>query len=738
MNWTSAPTIEDASLEPAHRLFSPGIFEQIEAFLEAERAQLPLWFVASLGMGIAAWFTLGSSYGWGGVIGLGAGVAALGLGAGGSRTGRALTGFGIALALGCAIIWIRATLVASPVLTRPQMAEIQGKVERLQTLAAKGDLRLTIAATTPGLPPRIRVSTPQDKAPTGLAAGAVVALKARLTPPPPMVLPGTHDFARDAWFRGIGAVGRTVGTVTVIDAKEASGLDATRARLDSHIRTQLPGPSGSIATALATGDQNAVSEADAEAMRRSGLTHLLSVSGLHIAAVVGAAMLLTMRLLAISSTLANRVNLVLVAAAVGALAGVGYTLLTGMQVPTVRSCIAALLVLAGIAFGRDALSLRLVAVGALLVLLVKPEALAGASFQLSFAAVTAIITLHNFPAVKRWLGPREDGIGGRLMRGIASLIATGLAVELALVPLVLYHFHKSGLYGVGANLLAIPWTTFVIMPLEAAALALDTFGFGAPLWAATGWTIDRLLGLAHWVSVQDGAVASLPTMSRWSFAAMILGGLWLCLWTTRPRWLGLAPMAVGAISAAWTPTPDLLVTGDGRHLAITTPGGPPVILRDRSGDFMRSLMSEASGYDGDPGLIAEQDNADCRRDSCVTTIDRGRRRWLLLATRSRDRIAWRELVAACREVDIVVSERWLPNGCQPRWLKLDRRSLGESGGVAIYLGKKPRVETVAERIGNHPWRAQPPVYRPRTRTLFSPGPVRRPSATPQARFPRDR
>jgi len=738
MNWTSAPTIEDASQEPAHRLFSSAIpariGERVEAFLEAERAQLPLWFVAAFGMGIAAWFTLGASYEWGGILCLGAGLAILGAGAGGSRTGRALAGFGIALALGCSIIWARATWVAAPRLERAQMAEITGKIERVQTLAAKGDLRLTIATTTLGLPPRIRVSTPQDKAPKGLAAGSVVAMKARLTPPPPMALPGTHDFARDAWFRGIGGVGRTVGEVTVIDAKAATGLDSMRGRLDRHIRDQLPGASGSIATALATGDQNAVAKEDAEAMRRSGLTHLLSVSGLHIAAVVGAAMLLTMRLLALSPTLANRVNLVLVAAGVGALAGVGYTLLTGMQVPTVRSCIAALLVLAGIALGRDALSLRLVAVGALVVLVIKPESLAGASFQLSFAAVTAIITLHTFGPMRRWLGPRDDGIGGRLLRGIASLLATGLAVEIALTPLVLYHFHKAGLYGVGANLIAIPWTTFVIMPLEAAALALDAVGLGAPLWAAAGWAIDRLLGLAHWVSTREGAVASLPTMSRWHFAAMIFGGLWLCLWTTRPRWLGLVPLAIGALGAALTPTPDVLVTGDGRHLAITAPGSAPVILRDRSGDFMRSLMSEASGFDGDPGLIAEQDNADCGRDSCVTTIDRGTRRWLLLATRSRDRIAWRELVDACREVDIVVSERWLPDGCQPRWLKLDRRSLGESGGVAIFLGETPRLETVAERLGNHPWRAIPPSYKPRV----SRGPRHRPSATPQARFPRDR
>ena len=127
----------------------------------------------------------------------------------------------------------------------------------------------------------------------------------------------------------------------------------------------------------------------ADAMRRSGLTHLLSVSGLHIAAVVAFAMFMSLKLLALSETLALRCNLVLVAAAVAAAAGIGYTLLTGAQVPTVRSCVAALLILLGIALGRDALSMRLIAAGALVVLFFRPEALAGPSFQMSFMSVTA-------------------------------------------------------------------------------------------------------------------------------------------------------------------------------------------------------------------------------------------------------------------------------------------------------------------------------------------------------------
>jgi len=252
-----------------------------------------------------------------------------------------------------------------------------------------------------------------DSAPDGISTGATLRVRARLAPPPPMALPGTHDFARDAWFRDIGAVGRALGEVEVLSPGRETGLNSIRDRLGRHIRTQLPASPGSIATALVTGDQNAVSEDDTDAMRRSGLAHLLSVSGLRIAATVGAAMFLTLKLLALSERLALRFNLVLVAAGAGALAGIGYTLLTGAQVPTIRSCVAALLVLGGLALGRDAISLRLVAVGALIVLLFRPEALAGPSFQFSFAAVASIIALHLSAWGRRILGRRDEGTKGR-------------------------------------------------------------------------------------------------------------------------------------------------------------------------------------------------------------------------------------------------------------------------------------------------------------------------------------
>ena len=532
---------------------------------------------------------------------------------------------------------------------------------------------------------------------------------ARLAPPQPMALPGGYDFARDAWFRGIGAVGRSLGTVTVVRPAGDSGIDVIRERLGSHVRTQLPGPSGGIATALVTGDQNAVLEPDAEAMRRSGLTHLLSVSGLHIAAVVGAAMLLTLKLLALSERLALRVNLILVAAGVGAVAGIAYTLLAGAQVPTVRSCVAALLVLAGIALGRDALSMRLLAVGALVVLVFRPEAIAGASFQLSFAAVAAIIALHSSGWARRMFHRRDEAWIARLGRALLALAATGLAVEITLIPIVLYHFHKAGLYGVVANIIAIPLTTFVIMPLEAGALFLDIAGVGAPLWWLAGLSLDALLGLAHFVADMRGAVAMMAAMPPSALGAMIAGGLWLCLWTSRARLLGLVPIALGAAAAAVSPKPDMLITGDGRHLAIVDADGTPLLLRERSGEFIRSIVSDFSGFDDEPQPLAQRPFASCSRDSCIAVVERGGRRWQILATRSSQSIEWQALVRACAAADIVVSDRWLPRGCTPKWLKLDRDALGRTGGVAVYLSGKPRVATVAGRIGGHPWAADVPA-----------------------------
>lgn len=682
----------------------------LEARAERERDQLPLWFPVGLMLGISAWFWLPAPFAWAAFL-LFAASAGLGLfaAAGELRWGRALGVFSLAAALGCALIWLRSEQAAAPRLERPLAASFLARIAGVEPLPARAQIRLMLEpVASPALPPKIRVTVPEERAEAGLQVGALLSLRAYLMPPAPAAVPGSYDFSRSAWFAGIGATGRSLGDITVLQGAPRGGgwkkkVAEWRRSLADHVRERLDGGAGAIAATLATGDRGAISEEDAEAMRRSGLAHLLSISGLHVTAVVGAVMLLVLKLLALSPALALRCNLVLVAAAAGAAAGVGYTLLTGAEVPTVRACIAALLVLAALALGREALTLRLVAAGALVVLLFWPESLAGPSFQLSFAAVTAIIALHEHPRVRVLLSRREEKGAARATRILLGLFLTGLAVEIALAPIALFHFHKAGLYGALANIVAIPLTTFVIMPAEAAALLLDLFGLGAPLWWVAENALDLLLALAHKVAAAPGSVAMLPSVPDGAFALMVAGGLWICLWRTGWRRWGLLPVALGGAWALAAPAPDILLTGDGRHVALRTPSGQLALLRPKAGDYVRSMLAERHGAEPDFVEVEALATAACSADLCAVNLDRHGRRWRILATRSRHFVAWRDMVRACGEADLVVSDRRLPEACRPRWLKADRALLRRTGGMSIVLDDRPRVETVAGGIGRHPW-----------------------------------
>ncbi|MET4594871.1 ComEC/Rec2 family competence protein [Sphingomonas sp. PvP107] len=689
----------------------------VERWLEAERDQLALWLPVMTGGGIALWFALPGPAAWRVALLMLAAISLAGLAIGqGGRAARALAIGALAAGLGLGLTWLRSDSVARPVLGGPAFATFRARVESIEPLVDRELVRLTLLPDGAGadgqgrpvaLPYRIRVNLAEHDMPTPLGRGAIIGLRARLMPPALPAVPGAYDFARVAWFAEIGATGRGFAPVRVIvPSGRGAGIRVT---LSQHIESRLTGSAGGIAAALATGDVGAISDADSQAMRRAGLAHLLSVSGLHITAAVAATMLVVMRLLALFPWLARHVRLPLIAAMAGAAAAIGYTLLTGSQVPTIRSCVAALLVLAALAMGREAMTLRLVAAGAMCVMLVRPDSAAGPSFQLSFAAITAIIALHEHPAIREFFGAHEEGRLARVARGLGSLLLTGLVVEIALMPIAVYHFHKAGVYGAFANIVAIPLTTFVIMPLEALALLLDGVGVGGIVWPLVQLPLDALLWLARRVAAAPGAVRSLPAMPDAAFAAMVTGGLWIAVWRTRWRRLGAIPLAIGAIWALTTPPPDILVTGDGRHVAVRTAAGL-ALLRDRAGAYVRDTLAENGGVDGEPLLLADQPDARCSRDLCMTDVVADGRRWRVLATRSMYRVPIADLVAACRAADIVVSERGLPRKCEPRWLRLDRSTLQHTGGVALTL-RTGRVATVLEPGDRHPWRMPPTLER---------------------------
>lgn len=708
------PWQSGAGLSSARALTVGRIFDRIELFLAAAGFDRAPWLAVVFALGILVWFGLPYQWQWiaAVVLALLAAIAAAAVWRGDDARvllRQAVVASALVFAAGIAVVWARSEIVGAEPVERPMIERLQGYVLDRQEQPADDRIRLTMAVrdAETAQSRKIRVNVPLDKASDAMAEGAIVRARVRLMPPASPMLPGSYDFARAAWFKGLAATGSVLGEVEVIEPADGeSGVAAVQRALSGHVRERVDGSAGTIAAAFASGDRGAIAEADEDAMRDAGLTHLLAISGLHVSAVIAAAYLVALKLLALFPGLALRVRLPVLAAVVGALAGIGYTVLTGAQVPTVRACVAAMLVLGALAMGRDALSLRMVAVAAMFVLLLWPESVVGPSFQMSFAAVLAIVALHTSERVRAFLAPREESWLSRIGRRVLMLFVTGLVIEIALMPIVLFHFHRAGVYGAFANVFAIPLVTFISMPLIAFALLLDLAGLGAPAWWLVKVSLNLLLGIAHFTSAQPGAVKLMPQMTGLTVGLFVLGGLWLALWSGRGRLLGFAPAGIATLLLMATPIPDVLVGREGRHVGI--------VLQDEDGDnqllslrnsrssYSRDNLLELSSVSSDPVPIADWSGARCSPQFCVMTIERAGRDWTLLLARNRDLVEERALAAACEQSDIVVADRYLPRSCKPRWLKADRRLLDRTGGIALDL-RRERVISVAQSQGEQGW-----------------------------------
>ncbi|KWV96075.1 ComEC/Rec2 family competence protein [Erythrobacter sp. AP23] len=684
---------------------------RFEAFLAAAEFDRGPWLVVAFAAGIGFWFYLGTPWQWLAVMAGGVAAVMLALATWRSDERRVYTlaavlSVGLALAAGTALVWARSGMVGAEPIPHPRFELIDGRILEREEQPAEDRVRLVLAArdAESGRAVAYRVNLPVDADRRIFREGARIRLAARLMPPSPPIVPGAYNFARRAWFEGLSATGSVVGAVELVEPPPPAELSlaSIQRRLSAHVRANLGGTSGAIAATLASGDRGAIPEADEEAMRDSGLTHLLSISGLHVSAIIAATYLVALKLLALWPWLTLRVRLPLVAAGAAALAGIGYTLLTGAEVPTVRSCIGALLVLVALALGREPLSLRMVAIAAGVVLALWPESLVGPSFQMSFAAVIAIVALHNVQRIRDFLAPREESWVRRFGRRAAILFLTGLVIELALMPIVLFHFHRAGVYGAAANLIAIPLVTFVSMPLVALALLLDLAGAGAPAWWLVGHSLDLLLAIAHFFAEQPGSVKLAPRIGMGAMVLYLAGALWLAFWQGGARLWGFAPVAVSAGMMATAPVPDILITRDGRDIGVANEDERLLVLRDSEGGYAQDNLLELAGTDLVPIPLSQWPRSKCSAEFCTLSIAREGRDWSILVARNRDLVAERALAAACRHSDIVIADRFLPRSCKPRWLKADRRFLDREGGTAIYLDE-PRIETVAQDEGEHGW-----------------------------------
>ncbi|WP_419896912.1 ComEC/Rec2 family competence protein [Roseomonas sp. USHLN139] len=693
----------------------------IPLLLAEEWSRLPLWWPVAMACGVLLYFSRTEEPG---PAALWLGIALAGLALLLGWRGRGLAGWGVSLAA-CACLgfgwcaWQAAQLPAPLVLPRTAL-EVTGRVAAVEQLPTALRVTLEGARWSEEMPPaarpiRLRL---RDQDPLRPAPGELLRVRALLRPPSAPAYPGAWDFQRDAFFAGLGGSGFALGPAERLgEAVDPPAFAATRRRIEDRVRAVLPGPEGAIAAALITGSQNAIPAPAMAAMRDSGLAHLLSVSGLHMAIVIGLGFGGLRFLIALWPWLALRVDGKRLAAPLGLALGAGYLLLTGMQVPMLRSFAMAALAVAGLLLGRRALSLRAWGLAALVVMAWQPAALLGPSFQMSFSAVLALLAMAE--ARPAWLAGFRSG--GEWWRRpalvLGGLLLTSLVAGLATMPAGLHHFGRLQLYGVAANLLAVPLTSFWVMPAGLVAVLLLPLGLEAWPLAAMGWGVDGILLIARTVAAWPGAALLAPPIPGWGLALASFGLVWLCLWRLPWRWLGLLPLAAGMASAALVTPPDILVSADARLIAFRTTEGPVLARAGAVTAFTRDSwlrgLGEASFREAPSrGAVG---GLDCAPEACRFAPHgaAGPVAVLLRAAPARRGQAAPPVFAAghCEGTALLLSAEPIRGRCGavPR---LDRFAVWRDGAQAVWLTPAGAVvESDRDRRGARPWVPPPPVPR---------------------------
>jgi competence protein ComEC len=585
-----------------------------------------------------------------------------------------------------AVAW-RAEAVAAPVIgERSGVSEIEGWVTGFSR--NENGLRAEIAVARLGerlpeeTPRTVRIALRDEAVP---AMGAAVACPAMLNPPPGPVAPGAYDFARRAWFEGLGGVGFVTGPCRVVELGPPPGLlGATlaiaRARADASaaIQRAAPGRGGAFLAAVATGDRSALSTEDTEALQVSGLAHLVSVSGLHMVLVTGFVFAVIWRLAALIAPLALRVPPQKIAAAAAIAAGAAYAAFTGGDAPVTRAFVMASVAFGAVLIDRPAISLRGLALAAVLILAMTPEAVAEPGFQMSFAATLALV--GAFEAVRE-TGWRLDGPMARASAWFGSTALTSLVAGLATLPFALHHFGRLAPWSLPANLAAAPLVSFITAPFAVIGAVLAPFGAGDWALGVAAWSLDRTLAIADLAAAAPGAGVAGPSVGASALALLTLGLLNLCLWRSRAgKAAGAAALVVGLVMVATARPADVWIAPDAAAIAARTDKGVGVCVSRRASFDARRLLGEASGRDAD--LDAAKAKAGRDAASCALRTPGG---WIVLAA---DAEAARE---ACDSTALVLVPR---------------------DGVAC--GGPPELARGARRIGER-WEILPPPGAPWTR-----------------------
>ena len=358
------------------------------------------------------------------------------------------------------------------------------------------------------------------------------------------------------------------------DVRLGVAIERLRHAIGQRITAVLPAQTGAIANALITGERGGISEETNTAFRDFGILHILSISGLHMAIMAGAVFLLVRFALAAVPAIALVYPIKKWAAGAAMLGAFAYLMISGASFATVRSAIMISIMLFAVILDRPALALRNVVLAATLILVLFPESLFDAGFQMSFAAVVGLVSIYE--TFRRGSGGTfvPEGSAARIVFFFfAGIVLSTLVASAAVAPFAAYHFHKSQQYAVIANLIAIPLCNLVVMPAALATLIAMPLGLEAlPLWVM-GWGVDAMLWTAERVASLPGAVLYVPAIPTLAFLLMIGGGLWLALWQTRWRFFGAALIAGGIALAPMQRLPDLLIGENGALVAVREEDG---------------------------------------------------------------------------------------------------------------------------------------------------------------------
>jgi len=550
---------------------------------------------------------------------------------------------------------------------------------------------------------RVRLSVRKGTAP---AVGSFVELKARLQPPLTPLRPGSYDFGRDMYFQGIGASGFVTGAIKTVQQPPLAGglslryaalMQDLRDAIDARIRNVLDGDRRAIATALLTGRRDAITTPVNDAMFISGLGHVLSISGYHMAVVAGVVFFAVRALLALIPALTTGFPIKKWSAAAALAAAAFYLLLSGAEVATQRSFFMTAVVLIAVMVDRRAVTFRTLAVAAMIVLALAPEALVHPSFQMSFAATLGLVALVQIGMPRLFASPDNSATARVALWGgreIMTLALASLVAGLATTPYAAFHFHRVTPYGVVANLAAMPVVSAVVMPAGLLGLLAMPFGLDGVFWQLMGWGIDWMIVVTEWVAGLPGAIGRMAAFGIGPLIAASAGIVLLGLLRTPLRWAGAAVLVLAVVWALAVPQPDILISGDGHTIGVRGRDGRLHLMRTAKDTF---LVKEWLAADADPRLPGDASLADgvsCDEAGCVTqSADGG---LVALALRPD---AWSD---DCERAALVVAARQAPPSCPAPVIGQDR--LRRQGAMALRRSRDGfALEAVKPKGIDRPW-----------------------------------